>query len=126
MKKVWSKIESDPDILAGEPVFAGTRVPVALVGKMAQADSVESLVRAYPTIFKDDILVAKELFFQSDLQPRHPWHNQNTYVLRTDDMDKLVSFFSDLGLTFKTEKHGSGPEHYACEKNGKVLEIYPR
>ena len=34
--------------------------------------------------------------------------------------------FECLGLTFVREQHGEGPEHYACEKDGRVLEIYPK
>lgn len=46
-------------------------------------------------------------------------------VLRTSHMAATVEFFSRLGLTFVEEQHGEGPVHYACEKDGVVLEIYP-
>lgn len=47
-------------------------------------------------------------------------------VLRNEDKEKLLEFFQGLGLQFVIEKHGDGPEHYACEYNGYVLELYPR
>lgn len=46
-------------------------------------------------------------------------------VLRVDDMERTRMFFEQMGLTFVKEKHGKGPEHYACEHGENVLEIYP-
>ena len=46
-------------------------------------------------------------------------------VLRTDRMAELRELLEAMGMEFEVEKHGSGPEHFACEKNGVVLEIYP-
>lgn len=54
---------------------------------------------------------------------------ERTLVLRTQDMDEVVAHLRDMGLTFVKEQHittnESGSVHYACEVNGKVLEIYP-
>ena len=47
-------------------------------------------------------------------------------VLYSPDMEKLVKFYSRLGFQFKKEKHGSGPEHFACGFDGMAIEIYPR
>jgi hypothetical protein len=55
-----------------------------------------------------------------------PWYDEKTFVLRVDDIEKMRAFLEALGLTFVREKHGSGPEHYSCERNGRVLEIYPK
>jgi len=55
-----------------------------------------------------------------------PWYDENTFVVRTDDIEVMREFFENFGLSFVLEKHGDGPEHYACECEGKVLEIYPR
>lgn len=54
-----------------------------------------------------------------------PWYDENTFVIRTRDIESMREFLETFGLTFVLEKHGSGPEHYACEIEGKVLEIYP-
>jgi len=54
------------------------------------------------------------------------WYDDNTYVIKTDDIETLRDFFENLGLKFIVEKHGNGPEHYSCSHNGKVLEIYPK
>ena len=55
-----------------------------------------------------------------------PWYDEKTFVLRVEDIEKMKTFMESFGLTFVLEQHGDGPEHYACECEGKVLEIYPR
>lgn len=46
-------------------------------------------------------------------------------ILKTPDYEKALAFFTELGLKFVQEKHGSGPVHHACEQNGVLFEIYP-
>lgn len=55
------------------------------------------------------------------------WWKDNVLVLNTDkdNMEKVKTFLESFGLEFALEKHGKGPEHYSCEVDGKVLEIYP-
>jgi predicted enzyme related to lactoylglutathione lyase len=36
-----------------------------------------------------------------------------------------VSFYSALGIEFRSEKHGDGPHHHSAEVNGTVIEVYP-
>jgi len=47
-------------------------------------------------------------------------------VLRVADIERSRLFYGVLGLEFVAEKHAAGPRHYACEKSGTVLELYPR
>ncbi|MDB4537197.1 VOC family protein [Akkermansiaceae bacterium] len=49
----------------------------------------------------------------------------NLLVIRSENIDRAVKFYEAIGLTFDKHSHGKGPEHYACEKNGLVFEIYP-
>ena len=49
---------------------------------------------------------------------------QRALVIRATEQGKVLKFFEQLGLEFVPEKHGNGPLHYACERNGVVLEIY--
>lgn len=50
------RIESNPDVLSGQPVIKGTRVPVyVLVEAIAEGDSVEDLRAAYPFLEAADI-----------------------------------------------------------------------
>jgi hypothetical protein len=46
-------------------------------------------------------------------------------VLRCNDIEVTRAFYDQLGFVFSLEKHGSGPEHFACERDGFVLELYP-
>lgn len=46
-------------------------------------------------------------------------------VIRTERMEEVKAHLEAMGLSFVAEKHGSGPDHWACENEGGVLEIYP-
>jgi hypothetical protein len=47
-------------------------------------------------------------------------------VLRSANVERAARFYGVLGLTFMKHRHGSGPEHYACESpDGFVFELYP-
>jgi catechol 2,3-dioxygenase-like lactoylglutathione lyase family enzyme len=46
-------------------------------------------------------------------------------VLRAFSLERTLSFYRALGLAFVEERHGAGPTHYACDRDGFVLEIYP-
>lgn len=48
------------------------------------------------------------------------------FVIKTEEVERTLKFFTQLGLNFVQEKHGNGPIHYACEQNGVVFEIYPK
>jgi len=50
-------IVSDPDILSGEPVFAGTRVPVkTLTDYLGSGDSIDSFLDDFPTVQRAQIV----------------------------------------------------------------------
>ncbi len=50
----------------------------------------------------------------------------NLLVLRTPNLEELRIFYSSLGAKFHSEKHGSGPHHYAATIGDDfVLELYP-
>jgi uncharacterized protein (DUF433 family) len=58
-------IASDPKILYGKPVIKNTRVPIDLIlEKLANGDSHEDLLQAYPNLEKDDIIAC--LLFAAD------------------------------------------------------------
>jgi lactoylglutathione lyase len=46
-------------------------------------------------------------------------------VLKTHDVERLVTFYGLLGLAFDAEQHGKGPIHFAAQLGELVLEIYP-
>lgn len=49
----------------------------------------------------------------------------NLIVLRSPDTDHAVAFYETMGLAFQKHRHGNGPEHFSCECDGFVFEIYP-
>ena len=49
-------IHSDPQIMMGKPVIAGTRIPVELIlEKLAAAESSEQILRAHPRVTQEAI-----------------------------------------------------------------------
>jgi uncharacterized protein (DUF433 family) len=60
MKKNWrERIVVDPAIHHGEPCIAGTRVSVSVVvGSIADGDTPEKLLDAYPQLTAEDIKAA--------------------------------------------------------------------
>jgi uncharacterized protein (DUF433 family) len=57
-----SPIVRDPDILGGQPVFRGTRVPVdVLFDNLADGLTLDEILRAYPTLDREDVMSALEL-----------------------------------------------------------------
>jgi len=49
----------------------------------------------------------------------------NLIVIKSKNLEESVAFYEELGLQFQKEQHGKGPEHYACELDQLVFEIYP-
>lgn len=73
MKHRWTKrIATNPDILTGKPIVAGTRISVELIlDCMASGWSVDKVVEAYPHITPDDVLAA--LAFAADVMRNKPF-----------------------------------------------------
>jgi len=59
-RQAWmDRIQSDPTVHHGAPCITGTRIPVSvLVGSIADGDTVEDLLRAYPGLTGEDIAAA--------------------------------------------------------------------
>lgn len=53
----WQEhIETNPEVLAGKPVVAGTRIPVELVIELLAQDwSTEEILDQYPALSREDI-----------------------------------------------------------------------
>ena len=57
-----SLVVSDEEILAGEPVFVGTRVPVRTIAACVEAgEGTESIKRSFPTV-NDEVMEAATLW----------------------------------------------------------------
>ena len=58
-------IHSDPNILMGKPVIAGTRLSVELIlGKLAAGETMEQLLESYPRLTRPGICAALEFAAQ--------------------------------------------------------------
>ena len=54
-------IISDPEILNGKPVIAGTRISVELIlTRLGEGRSVDEIVREYPHLSKEQVMAAIE------------------------------------------------------------------
>jgi uncharacterized protein (DUF433 family) len=52
-------IQSDPSVMMGKPVVAGTRITVELIlEKLAAGESVEQLLESHPRLTKEGVLAA--------------------------------------------------------------------
>ena len=55
-------IVQDPEILGGEPVFKGTRVPVkSLFDHLEAGDSIQDFLEGFPTVTRDQAVAFLEL-----------------------------------------------------------------
>ena len=57
--KLLERIEMNPRVCNGKPVIKGTRIPVTVVlEQIAEGESWESILAAYPELTKEDIQAA--------------------------------------------------------------------
>ena len=50
----------------------------------------------------------------------------NLVVIRAVNLQQSLQFYGWLGLEFAPHRHGTGPEHYACQLGTLTFELYPR
>ncbi len=54
-----NRINIDPKILSGKPVFKGTRIPISIVLKMLRDGATfQKIINEYPRLTEDDIRAA--------------------------------------------------------------------
>ena len=58
---VSSVVSQDPEVLGGEPVFAGTRVPVkSLFDHLEAGDSIEEFLAGFPSVKREQVIALLE------------------------------------------------------------------
>lgn len=68
--KLDGVIHSDPDILGGEPVFFGTRVPVqSFFDHLEGGDSLSDFLEGFPSVRREQVIAVLEAFRRELLQP---------------------------------------------------------
>ena len=56
-----SVVSQDPEILGGEPVFTGTRVPVkSLFDHLEAGDSIEQFLEGFPSVRREQVIALLE------------------------------------------------------------------
>ena len=80
LRRARRLVVSDPEILGGDPVFRGTRVPVHLIAELvAQGSKPAELIEGYPRLTADMIRLAPVYASAYPLRgPRRklPWSDQ--------------------------------------------------
>ncbi len=52
-------VESNPDVMMGKPVIAGTRITVELIlEKLAAGETIEQILDAHPRLTKEGVIAA--------------------------------------------------------------------
>jgi len=61
LEKLKGIVHSDPQIMGGTPVFAGTRVPLQnLIDYLEGGESVEDFIDAFPTVKREQVIAVIE------------------------------------------------------------------
>lgn len=61
MQAITDVVHSDPEIMSGEPVFVGTRVPLKnLIDYLAAGDSLETFLNSFPSVSREQATAALE------------------------------------------------------------------
>jgi uncharacterized protein (DUF433 family) len=62
-------ISSDPEVMGGTPVFAGTRVPVeGLIAHLQAGDTLEDFLAGFPSVTREQVEEFLELALQAALE----------------------------------------------------------
>lgn len=76
LRRIRSLVLSDPEIMGGDPVFRGTRIPVHMIVELvAQGSSQAELLQSYPRLTAEMIRLAPDC---AAAYPRrkHPCHDK--------------------------------------------------
>ena len=68
--KLESFIHSDPELLGGQTVFVGTRVPVqSLFDHLEAGDSIDEFLDGFPSVRRDQVIAVLEVSRERLLEP---------------------------------------------------------
>jgi uncharacterized protein (DUF433 family) len=76
---VHERISTDPNVCHGQACVRGTRIPVHQIFRMlANGDSIETLLNAYPSLTGEDVLACFDYagtLAEDEITPLEPMHN---------------------------------------------------
>jgi uncharacterized protein (DUF433 family) len=94
LRRARRLVVSDPEILGGDPVFRGTRVPVHLIAELvAQGSKPAELIEGYPRLTAEMIRLAPVYAAAYPLRGRprrQPWRDQQPVHRRRRRLDTLA------------------------------------
>jgi uncharacterized protein (DUF433 family) len=80
LRRARELVVSDPDIMGGDPVFKGTRVPVHVIADIrAQGETDQDLLESYPRLTAEMVRLAPVYAAAYPLRGRprkQPWHDR--------------------------------------------------
>ena len=63
-------IQSNPEILAGTPVFSGTRVPIrSFFDHLEGGDSIDDFLEGFPSVRREQVIALLEISQERVLEP---------------------------------------------------------
>jgi uncharacterized protein (DUF433 family) len=99
LRRARHLVVTNPDIMGGDPVFRGTRVPVHMIALIqAQGEPEEILLESYPSITAEMARLASVYAAAYPLRGRprkQPWHDQSpvsTGRMKLSDIELSRSF----------------------------------
>jgi uncharacterized protein (DUF433 family) len=94
LRRAKRLVVSDPEILGGDPVFRGTRVPVHMIGELiAQGSTPAELTEGYFRLTAEMIRLAPIYAAAYPLRGRprrQPWHDQQPVHRRRRKLDTIA------------------------------------
>ncbi|HTE20114.1 MAG TPA: DUF433 domain-containing protein [Armatimonadota bacterium] len=94
LARIKSRVEVNPEIRGGEPVFAGTRIPVHMIaGFVQQGVPAEEILEDYPALTAESLEIATryaELYPRRGRHRQAPWRaREPSHVLDPNDLRGL-------------------------------------
>ena len=63
-------IQSDPVVMMGKPVVAGTRITVELIlEKLSKGETIDQILEAHPRLTRQCVLAAQSFATRNDMPP---------------------------------------------------------
>jgi uncharacterized protein (DUF433 family) len=94
LARLRQMVVCDPGIVAGTPVFKGTRIPVDLVADMlAQGAPVQEILEGYPTLSREKITMAPlylRAFPRRGRPSRRPWREKRARGRKSFPLSALL------------------------------------
>jgi uncharacterized protein (DUF433 family) len=94
MVKATDMVQSDPDIMAGEPVFRGTRIPVHVIADMVeQGTPIAEILEGYPSLTGELVEYAgiyATTHPRRGRPPVQPWHGMPPLVRKKGKLRRVA------------------------------------